>query len=735
MASRTPTLGKSWSLNEILPLKLLERMILKRLSCLTGLPLLRTCLLASVMLGLVACPEQPKPDYHLVSVLPAPVTPGDVVTAFGIFPAGAKVSLAGSPIATVAVPHGLQLTIPKTVLAGDIALEVEGDGVKLPGTVSVNPRVDSISLSDLEVRLTGVGWSLQDVSTVQVRVADLLLTPSLSGSDLLVRLPSALAYGSTSVSIKVGTRSSAVKSFGYQAASASGMVEFPGIPATLKFPDAATRVRTVPNATSDAILIQHTFPLESDPAFQTITASAIERSSLPELQTTRLRFKDNATAKIVLEQMQTWRAASSAIQAGVSSLEWDTPVQLADASQMIPTSLTPRDTALPGVGQWHLALEGIQTAWTRSKGQGITVAVVDTGVALEHPDLKANLLPGYDFVDDDNTPQDIAGHGTHVAGLIAANGLALGVAPLAKILPIRALRDLSGGSSYDVATGMLWAANLLENHPNPNPAQIVNLSLGSDTLASVIEAAVNKISAAGVLIVAATGNTGSALAYPAALPQVIAVTALAGPTGAGLSYQPAYANRGRGVWVTAYGGDLNQDQNHDGVPDGILSTDIAVSGYGLRMGTSMAAPQVAGLLALALASGTPSSLARSTLAATTTDLGVRGYDLNFGYGLISGRIATTSTQRSYVLAADSQNVLRAFALVQDDGSYSLNNLPPNIALTLFAASDANNNGILAEPGELRSSDTNLTPIAGNLSSLPNFVLNPTDGHAVFALAR
>jgi serine protease len=100
----------------------------------------------------------------------------------------------------------------------------------------------------------------------------------------------------------------------------------------------------------------------------------------------------------------------------------------------------------------------------------------------------------------------------------------------------------------------------------------------------------------GIIVVAAAGNSGGALAYPAALPGMIAVTALAGPI---TPYQPAYASRGAGLWLTAYGGDLSSDQDQNGIADGILSTDLGEA-YGLRSGTSMAAPQVTGVSALAL---------------------------------------------------------------------------------------------------------------------------------------
>jgi serine protease len=352
--------------------------------------------------------------------------------------------------------------------------------------------------------------------------------------------------------------------------------------------------------------------------------------------------------------------------------------------------------------------------------------------------LKANMLPGWDFIDDDNTAQDIAGHGTHVAGLVAANGLVKGVAPNAKLLPVRVLRDLSGGTAFPVAQGILWAAGLLETATvpkNPNPAQVINLSLGSDEYNDLIAGAVSSAIQAGVTVVAAAGNNGGSLAYPAALPGVVAVTALAGPK---IAYQPFYASRGAGVWVTAYGGDSTQDQDGDRIMDGILSTDLAAgkSGYGLRMGTSMASPQVAGLAALALSSGTPNFLVRDALSSNTSDIGPLGFDARFGFGLMAGRIATPSAPRAYVLAFASSTAgsgtpaakLLSWSLVQADGSYRLNNLPTGSSVNLVAATDANGNGVLGEAGEFLSAAQAVVPVMGKvMGQIVPLELQPSDG--------
>lgn len=234
----------------------------------------------------------------------------------------------------------------------------------------------------------------------------------------------------------------------------------------------------------------------------------------------------------------------------------------------------------------------------------------------------------------------------------------------------------------------------------------------------------------GALVVAAAGNNGGALNYPAAWPGVIAVTTLAGPS---LPYQPAYASRGVGLAVTAYGGDSTQDQDRDGVPDGIFSTDLGTERYGLRMGTSMAAPQVAGLLALGLARGLPATGLPRLLAGSALDLGPAGYDLRFGYGLISGGLALSRTPLTYAVARDSSGRLLAASVIGDDLRYDLGNLPPGLAVTINIAVDINGNGRLAESGEPIGMSQPQIITTRTTIALPTIPLSTADGRAVYTL--
>ena len=682
---------------------------------------IRCSSLVVLALGLVACPD-PGKDWKLSTIIPSVVTPGDTVSAFGDFPDGLSVKVAGIAVQNlIQNSSSLTFTIPSSVVAGDVPVILEKAGVKLEGSLGVNPRLDAVSLNSGVVQVTGSGWSTPLDSSVHALLDGYDLVPRVTASGLAFDLPSTVSYGSFAVSLRVGERYSNTLRLSRQAGSVTGTVILPAPPSS----SSSLSLQSTPKIKTRDTSSLKTFTVFHPSSFSGLNLTGFsQKLELPTLNATQLTFD-----------------SAQAAQAAYASLSSLPEVRLEWASTLTPSvgafaSSVPAPST-PGAGQWHLALEGVPTAWKSSQGEGVTVAVVDTGVDLEHPDLKPNLYPGYDFVDLDTTPQDIAGHGTHVAGLVAANGLALGVAPHAKILPVRVLKDLSGGSDGTVALGILWAAGLMSDPPNPHPAQIINLSLGSPDYSSLIADAVSRAQALGVIVVAAAGNRGeNALAFPAALPGVVSVTALAGPNAA---YQPYYAQKGNGLWITAYGGDLGADQDHNGLQDGILSTYLSLggtgSGYALDAGTSMACPQASGMLALALSSGTKPDLARDMLGANASDLGVKGYDPQFGFGLVSGRTASPSSPRAYVIALEpGTSKMISYSLVQVNGSFTLANLPPGKSLELRAVSDQNGNGKLGEAGELSSEPRALTVQDAQTSSLESFQLNPSDGLKVYQLA-
>jgi subtilisin family serine protease len=277
------------------------------------------------------------------------------------------------------------------------------------------------------------------------------------------------------------------------------------------------------------------------------------------------------------------------------------------------------ETTRPDPGraqQWGLDAIGAGAAWAVTRGAGVVVAVVDTGVAPA-PDLAGRLLPGWNAIDADDDAADDNGHGTHVAGTIAeveGNGLAeSGVAPEASILPVKVLAADGGGADSDVAAGIVWAAD--------HGARIINLSLGGSEPSSVLADAVAYARHLGVLIVAAAGNDGGTVGVPARLAGVVAVGAVDSAL-----VRPPFSAGGRSLDLVAPGVGILQ-QTLDGV-----------GGFADRMftGTSMASPHVAAVAALVLAAGratTATGVAR-LLARTALDLGAPGKDTAYGAGLV-----------------------------------------------------------------------------------------------------
>jgi serine protease len=302
--------------------------------------------------------------------------------------------------------------------------------------------------------------------------------------------------------------------------------------------------------------------------------------------------------------------------------------------------------------QWHLdnaSGSGIEAtkAWDLSRGEGVKVAVIDTGLNLGGNDTPKCVLPGWDFVNNDNYPNDLNGHGTHVSGTIAQNtnngyGVA-GVAYEACIMPIKAMGDNGSGLNTDIVDAIYYAIN--------NDAQIINMSLGSSHNDPIMAAAVKAAYDNGVVVVAAAGNnSSSALYYPAAYESVISVGAT--------DYDKklaSYSNYGSSVDLVAPGGDMYEykynrrgqivsttikDLNGDGYPDGVLQETYSPTENGFSFwfyqGTSMAAPHVAGAAALLLSVNnllTPDEV-RTALETSTEDLGNPGKDTTFGYGLV-----------------------------------------------------------------------------------------------------
>jgi len=279
--------------------------------------------------------------------------------------------------------------------------------------------------------------------------------------------------------------------------------------------------------------------------------------------------------------------------------------------------------------QWNMTIINGPAAWDVSTGVSTTViAIVDTGIDLTHPDLAAKIVPGYDFVNNDNTAQDDNGHGTHCAGIAAAlsnnNVGVAGVNWQARLMPVKVLNSSGEGSDSDLAAGMIWAAD--------HGAAVISMSLGGAGANTALQDAANYAYSRGVVQVAAAGNeftAGNPVNYPAACDHVIGVAA----TGA-QDEHAAYSNTGAYVDLAAPGGNAGAS---------ILSTYWRSNShtYASAQGTSMAAPHVAGLAALVKAVNpalNPDQI-EWAMEGSAVDLGNPGRDNVFGWGRIDALAA------------------------------------------------------------------------------------------------
>jgi subtilisin family serine protease len=261
--------------------------------------------------------------------------------------------------------------------------------------------------------------------------------------------------------------------------------------------------------------------------------------------------------------------------------------------------------------EWSPEITHAPQAWDLTTGSpSVAVAVVDTGVDATQPDLQGRVLPGYDFVNGDTDANDDNGHGTAVAGVVAAAGNnGIGVAGYCwqcRILPVKVLGSDGTGFNSWVASGILWAVD--------HGAKVINTSLGSTTDDLTVSSAAQYAASHGVLLVAAAGNDGSAtLEYPAALPGVISVSA------SDQNDQP-YSFSNTGATVAAPGENVTAGLN---------------GSYVSFLGTSSAAPVVSGIAALAFSAAPTATAAQVSQAIESTAVPAAG--------VVDGRVDAYAT--------------------------------------------------------------------------------------------
>ncbi|MCU0859553.1 MAG: S8 family serine peptidase [Thermoplasmata archaeon] len=350
--------------------------------------------------------------------------------------------------------------------------------------------------------------------------------------------------------------------------------------------------------------------------------------SLAECQGADITFMSEATGIMSIEA----GAEAAAMAEEIASLSGVVSVSSASEARI---SFTPDDDSIDD--QWALSHIDAYEAWDITLGtDDVIVAVLDTGIDWNHPDLSDNMWSnddgyhGYNFISDNWYPMDdnVDGydsngdfvedvytyHGTHVAGVVgAATDNSEGMAGLAQVrlMAVKVMNESGEGTDATVSAGLRWAAD--------NGADIVVMSLGVEGISITLQNAVNYAAGNGVVMVAASGNSGeSTLSYPAAFPPVISVGAATS-----LDRRADFSNYGTGLDLMAPGVNIYSTQGG--------------GGYQLLSGTSTAAPHVAGVAALMLSMNpalSPEDLG-AALNETATDIGTTGYDTVNGWGLVN----------------------------------------------------------------------------------------------------
>ncbi|WP_052339147.1 S8 family peptidase [Gorillibacterium massiliense] len=294
--------------------------------------------------------------------------------------------------------------------------------------------------------------------------------------------------------------------------------------------------------------------------------------------------------------------------------------------------MTPNDQ-LYSRYQWNLPKINTENGWTQSKGSSdVIVAVVDTGVDLNHPDLQGRLVKGYNVFDQSSSAKDDVGHGTHVAGVIAATvNNSLGIAGMTwnnPIMPVKVLDSSGSGNTYNVAQGIIWAAD--------HGAKVINLSLGNYASSSFLQDAIRYAFDKDIVLIAAAGNDNTDKpGYPAAYDEVFAVAA----TDEG-NKKASFSNYGDYIDVAA--------------PGVSIASTYPDNQYAALSGTSMASPHVSALAAL-IRSANPAlknTEVMDIMRKSANDLGNPGKDNQFGYGEINVSQALNLSVQNIASAAE-----------------------------------------------------------------------------------
>jgi subtilisin len=353
-----------------------------------------------------------------------------------------------------------------------------------------------------------------------------------------------------------------------------------------------------------------------------------------------------------------------------------------------------------------------------NRGTGVRIAIIDTGIDYTHPDLDANYKGGYDFFNNDSDPKDDHGHGTHVAGSVAAedNGIGVvGVAPEAELYALKILGANGTGYSSDMIAAMQWAVD--------HDIEVANLSLGSSANLGVqVEAAFDNAEAAGIVTVAAAGNSGNPngkgnnVEWPARYNSVIAVAAIGKNDN-----RARFSSTGDQVEVAAPGVDIRSTY-----PD---------NQYATGSGTSMASPHVTGTAGLIMAAGISDTSGngqvndevRQVMNDTAVDLGPVGWDTLYGSGLVDAYAAvqavtppSTGSIGGTVANASDQTAIAGAMVTVDTGQSSTTAADGTYTITQVPTGSRN----VTASADGFESQTKTVAVDENITTAVDFALNP-----------
>ena len=333
-------------------------------------------------------------------------------------------------------------------------------------------------------------------------------------------------------------------------------------------------------------------------------------------------------------------------------------VPLIIGALLVPSAVSAASNDPRFAQQWGLHRVGAEFAWTSATGGGVLIAVIDTGVDLNHEDLKSQLVPGTDFVSGDGDAQDEHGHGTLVAGVAAAatnnsKGIA-SVAPGAQILPVRAINqdgvgdpdhvrqaiDYSVGRAQELGRKLvinLSLDGLNDEDSDPRPIPLLLADPRVDT-------AIKNAAGAGAAVIIAAGNTGQATtSYDADRAGILVVGA---------------SDRNDGRWqFSSYGPGLDLVAPGVEVVSTWWSRDHGANIYGSASGTSISVPFVAGTASLLMSQGMSSAQALDRILKSAKDLGPPGRDDEHGWGLLdtAAALGVPRTQPTPIPTAPARN--------------------------------------------------------------------------------